>query len=457
MTFVNICGEDFSWRGVTDEGCGIITPTQIFWTFPKLIRAGGFGERTERLLPYPPEIIRRITWDPPDLTASFPEDVAEIYARKQEYYRRVTPEQYLRDYSGTGALTVDQFESVRARLLGMTVNEFGATRSARDAIWQKRGTAEVAERHGYRPIEEQLWVYASFKRLGMDDGGANEAVMQVTHVAEYDDPGETIIYLRGIKAQSVHHYEPDETVFSVRGIQVQSAHFTSKESASNQPEPVATNKSLSDQKVAAMECDSFHFDGAVWRVVFDGSKFFLKDTLGAKYIDHLLHQPRSPIPVADLEHQINPEHAALLQPERSDVESTSSDSEQLEIHPGDQLNGADELNHAGESIQPHHDKRTTAEILRDLGRLRAQRAAGPSAVLARELDEEIEQLETALRSARSFPDARDRARDNVRKAIRAVTLKLERGSDPEKAFAEHLKNHVSFGFEVMYTDQRSWR
>ena len=41
--------------------------------------------------------------------------------------------------------------------------------------------------------------------------------------------------------------------------------------------------------------------------------------------------------------------------------------------------------------------------------------------------------------------------DNVRKALRVVQEQLRNGGPEEQAFAEHLRTHLSIGFECLYT------
>ena len=66
------------------------------------------------------------------------------------------------------------------------------------------------------------------------------------------------------------------------------------------------------------------------------------------------------------------------------------------------------------------------------------------------LDGEIEALESALKGA-GAADTGERAFDNVRKALRVVLKQLRRGGPQEQAFAEHLRTHLSIGFECHYT------
>ncbi len=76
-------------------------------------------------------------------------------------------------------------------------------------------------------------------------------------------------------------------------------------------------------------------------------------------------------------------------------------------------------------------------------------AAGEPEKVAR-LEGEMQALKSALRGA-GAADTGERAFDNVRKALRVVLEQLGRGGPEEQAFAEHLRTHLSIGFECLYT------
>ena len=76
-------------------------------------------------------------------------------------------------------------------------------------------------------------------------------------------------------------------------------------------------------------------------------------------------------------------------------------------------------------------------------------AAGEEAEVVR-LKGEMEALESALKDT-GAADAGERAFDNVRKALRVVLEQLRRGGPEAQAFAEHLRTHLSIGFECLYS------
>ena len=79
----------------------------------------------------------------------------------------------------------------------------------------------------------------------------------------------------------------------------------------------------------------------------------------------------------------------------------------------------------------------------------AQAAGGREEVEG--LDGQIAALESALKERSGAADTGERARDNVRKAVAVVMEQLREGGPEEKAFAEHLRNHLSIGHECLYS------
>jgi hypothetical protein len=167
---------------------------------------------------------------------------------------------------------------------------------------------------------------------------------------------------------------------------------------------------------------SFRWTGRDWKVVFDGGEpFYLPDTLGAPYLDYLLHRPNQPISAFDLEVAVSPDKGEARAPN---------------------------------SIQPESDARALAEYREQLGRLQERRkeleAAGDAD--AREhLDNEVTALESALTGSDRVADTGKRAFDNVRKAVGAVRKHLRQGGPEERAFEEHLRSHLSLGHECLYS------
>jgi hypothetical protein len=159
--------------------------------------------------------------------------------------------------------------------------------------------------------------------------------------------------------------------------------------------------------------------GKFWEVIFRGGRLFhLEDTLGTKYLDYFLHHPNDPISAFDLEVAIQPEKGVAW---------------------------------GKNSIQPESDAQAMREYRQELRRLQmetAQAAGEPEEVVRQE--GKMEALKSALKGA-GAADTGERAFDNLRKALRVVLEQLGSGGPEEQAFAEHLRTHLSIGFECLYT------
>jgi hypothetical protein len=169
----------------------------------------------------------------------------------------------------------------------------------------------------------------------------------------------------------------------------------------------------------------FRKAGIEWKVIFEGGRaFYLRDTLGARYLDYLLHDPNKTISAFELEAAITPEKG----------EARSKDS-----------------------IQPQVDARAKREYRQALDTLGEEResagVAGDRDKVSR-LDGEIEALKSALKAGDGADDTGERARANVRKALDVVMAKLSKGSREEKALGEHLQSHLSTGYECLYSQPK---
>jgi hypothetical protein len=162
--------------------------------------------------------------------------------------------------------------------------------------------------------------------------------------------------------------------------------------------------------------------GSHWRVVFDGAaEFHLGDTLGARYLDYLLHRPNQAVSAFDLE--------VAIQPEKGEARSRNC-------------------------IQFESDPQARREYRQALRRLQEEREAARAAgegKAAERLAGQIEALESALKGG-GATDTGERARSNVRLAIRTVMARLEKGGPEERLFAAHLRKHLSLGYECLYSE-----
>ena len=173
----------------------------------------------------------------------------------------------------------------------------------------------------------------------------------------------------------------------------------------------------------------FRWTGRDWEVVFRGGRtFHLPNVLGSRYLDYLLHHPNEPISAFDLE--------VAISPEKSEVRARNS-------------------------IQPESDAQAKREYREELSRLQAERekaqVAGDWEGLER-VESQVGALELELKGGGLGADTSERARSNVRLAIRAVMVRLEKGSPEEREFAEHLRKHLRIGYECLYSqpEGRIW-
>jgi hypothetical protein len=180
---------------------------------------------------------------------------------------------------------------------------------------------------------------------------------------------------------------------------------------------------------AGTECSPvyvFRWTGRDWKVVFGGGEpFYLEDTLGGRYVNYLVHHPNVPISAFELE--------VAVQPEKGEARSRNS-------------------------IQPESDPRARREYRQELHRLQIEKvqAAGEPEEVAR-LTGEIEALEAALKGV-GAADTGERARINVRKAVVVVLGQLRKRGPEGKVLAEHLRRHLSTGYECLYSqpEGRMW-
>jgi hypothetical protein len=173
----------------------------------------------------------------------------------------------------------------------------------------------------------------------------------------------------------------------------------------------------------------FRWTGRDWEVVFSGGRaFHLPNNLGSRYLNYLLHHPNEPIPAFDLE--------VAITPEKGQVRSK-------------------------DSIQAGSDPQARREYEAALREFRANRKraqeAGEREEVAR-LDSEMKALKSALEQNGGTADTGERARLNVHKAVRVVMRQLRRGGRQEEAFANHVEERLSLGYECLYShpEGRVW-
>ncbi len=200
---------------------------------------------------------------------------------------------------------------------------------------------------------------------------------------------------------------------------------------------VGTSGSPSPDKETSSEKDVgesprclFQKSGSHWDVRYAGGQVFnMENTLGAKYLDYLLHHPNEPISAYELE--------IAIQSEKAEARTKNS-------------------------IQDDLDAKAKREYSCELNELLSEREKAeesPDESKIARLDQEIEFLKTALGKKGQASDSGERARGNVSKAIAAVRQKLSNGDRSEKAFGQHIQQLVSTGYECIYNQPqgRIWK
>jgi hypothetical protein len=161
--------------------------------------------------------------------------------------------------------------------------------------------------------------------------------------------------------------------------------------------------------------------GSHYEITYEGHRFTIQNTLGAKYLDYLLHHPNAPVRALELEMQVCSGKQAVR--------------------------GEESIAEAQDAKARRDTQRELEELRRDLQE--AEENDNHDGV--ERLKVEIRALQAASKNQAGIAgDAGERARDNVRKAIGAVINRQRKGNKHQKAFATHLSQFVSLGYEVSY-------
>ncbi len=269
-----------------------------------------------------------------------------------------------------------------------------------------------------------LAVFAGHYKGTIPDGGPNSTGWRiaVVFVAPTDSPtikinAEGKQYIQGAIPKLARQEKPVDEKRDDEA-STKSAHSSAQQkgnSNSNNSQGTSTDAQGTEGKLL------FRKSGQVWRVVFEGNaEFMIRDTLGARYLDFLLHRPGQNISARELEVIITPEKGA----------TRSNTSTHLVSDP--------------EAVRSY---------LKEVDKLRADRDEAVDEGRLSEverIDKELTQLETALKSFQIGTNGGERARGNVSKAIAAVEASLLEGEKHQRAFGEHLKECVSKGYTLRY-------
>jgi hypothetical protein len=192
--------------------------------------------------------------------------------------------------------------------------------------------------------------------------------------------------------------------------------------------------------VIPLEPYVFRRDGDFWRIVYDGSgAFTIANIRGVQYIAYLLRHPNEDVDVITLE-----QAAEKAQPDFPIVPVTGDDAPELDVWE--------------DSSQPVLDKQARDQYKARLNELAERRKeAGSSEKEEEELakiDSETEMISRELGGAtglagraRTFPNARERARVSVQKRVKAA---IDRISEHNPELAKYLKDSIETGNKCIY-------
>ena len=121
------------------------------------------GSEAGGLPKMPPRALKRITWDEPDLTDEYLEEVRAEYEVLQRDCREMTDEQLCARFDW-GAFSEDRRAAVRAHRKALQNRPFEVWKgdSGHRNCWLLHGSAELAEKYGYRDVDCQMALASSF-------------------------------------------------------------------------------------------------------------------------------------------------------------------------------------------------------------------------------------------------------------------------------------------------------
>ena len=127
----------------------------------------------------------------PDLTAQYPETVKELYYLQRGYHENLTLENHLQKFPGDSWMTAEQFEEAKARILNQTFKDFSGSARARDHVWQRHGTPQLAEQVGLIDFSLRVLLHFRFKELGFAEDRSWNETSRLRWEAIYNDPDQT--------------------------------------------------------------------------------------------------------------------------------------------------------------------------------------------------------------------------------------------------------------------------
>ena len=193
-------GGELPFAGLTDDRKGIKSEGAIYWMFPA-VKEGGGALDPGSLPPVGPVAILPITIRVPDLTLKYPDTVQSAYEERRHYYKGVTRNKHVKLHPHDGWMGAEQFQEGKNLVLNQTLEEYSVTWAAREAVWRKHRTKEMADAVGLLGFGPQQCLIQWFKNSGMSEEQAKLSLTRLRYVALYEDPDRTRLYLYDLIAQ----------------------------------------------------------------------------------------------------------------------------------------------------------------------------------------------------------------------------------------------------------------
>ncbi len=382
MKTVRIEGAGHKFFGMTDDRRGLITEEGTFWMYPE---CGADGSEVTEMPSIAPSEIRRITFDEPDLTGMYIDEVEADYQKYLDYWRTVTAEEHAREFRLLPACGPDdepeaykqrlsdwladfdrEFEAGRKRFLERTFESYRMDQGRQNA-WIRHGTEELAEKYGYC---DYLRLALGLTCRGFDNHEIEVLANTIRYEARYEAPEPEGIYLRNLKKEL---HTPGEKAHT---------------------QEVTHQRSAPDY--------SMIFRGEDYLIRYAGVDFSAKRNDGMHYVMQFLRHPRKQLSALSLHCQ---RHSVPHAPSAVDIEKD-----------GDFV-GAGE--HTGASRDQADDWENARRIHAEIRRLEDLEQISPAQEL--ELKELIEQREKHLRRANrnesSLLDDEMKKRATIKRAI----------------------------------------
>jgi len=416
MNTVRIDGFDYPYFGMTDDRRGIITEDRTFWMFPDCYPDGSPVTELPRIGPCE---IKAVSFDEPDLTETYLDEVKADHERYLNYWRTVTPEDHAKEYGLFPGRERDeeeaahtervkqwlegfrpQFEDGRKRLLAVPFDDYRRDTGKQNA-WIRHGSPELAEKYGFR---EHMNLYLGMYGQKVDREALIPRIIGLHYEVCYADPDGTAIYLRTVVPD---RHTPDvlRHVLAYKDLL--------NKTPSTQPSAPVQSPVARQQSTPEAACRENHitYEGSTFRIRFHGETFAADDDGGMRFLAGFLLHPRGNPKARDLYNQVK----GLPEDERVSGE----------VNEG--FVGLGERGHGKTCDKAAHEK-NAANAQRDIQRMESMTCRSPSEDV--ELRDLLEYRDAELQKAeRGLPDIADpemTKRGTIKRAIYRTLESMEK-------------------------------